>query len=313
MIGKLYIDGIDAYAAYDAFVTNGGYADLVEFSPLKEIKSNDWPEHDGIEPDLSEPVLAAKPITISFVTHNRARTSLLLQALSDDSYHEFDFREIGRTYRLRLTNNPSFVTFEGMEIFQLAFSRDFPVSDSYVYSPPLYTNSGLSEYSLDGRDLAEYGIRVLKGSLSEVLKMPTTKEHLIIDLKKEEGLTYDDQDVIFKQKDVRLLLLMKASNLNDFWHNYDAFLHDLTQPGQRELFVDYTGYQYPCFYKNCNSVEFMPTGGNVWYKFNLTLTFITFRRAGEESETLLATERGFLLCTEESGDVDPIYIDLSTY
>ena len=62
MIGKLYIDGYDAYAAFGVFVVEGGYDSLVAFPPMKSIESNNWAEEDGEEFDLSAPTLRSREI-----------------------------------------------------------------------------------------------------------------------------------------------------------------------------------------------------------------------------------------------------------
>jgi len=310
MTGKLYIDGLDAYSNYSIFVRDKGYDELVEYPALKDINTNDWPEEDGIEPDLESPVLDAKQFKMEFAVHKNIRTALFIDSITNGAYHEFNFAEIGRTYKLRLTQNPSFTLFNGIELMQLKLSNDFPISDSYSYTPPASSlpNTG---YDIDGKDFGQYGIRVLSGTLSEVLKMPTVKDNLLIDLKNEQGIIYDDQEVFFKSKDVKLNLLMTANSLSEFWRNYDAFIYDLIRPEERMLYVEYTGYEYPCYYKSCNVSNFSPTGGKVWFKFTLTLTFIIFRRSGEEYEFLLAAEDGALVITEESSESDPVYIDLA--
>ena len=58
------MDGVDVYATYGAFVVQDGYKGLVQWPALKEPDSNDWAEEDGIEVDLSAPVLDAKEVRL---------------------------------------------------------------------------------------------------------------------------------------------------------------------------------------------------------------------------------------------------------
>ena len=60
MTDRLYIDGVDVFKAYGICVGLGGYKHLVQYPALKEVKCVDWPEENGVEPDLLNPVLAAK-------------------------------------------------------------------------------------------------------------------------------------------------------------------------------------------------------------------------------------------------------------
>jgi hypothetical protein len=309
MNGKLYIDGRDAYASFGIWITNRGYEGIAGYPPLKAIETNDWPEEDGIEPDLSCPTLASREFTLTFAAHGDIRTGLFLDLLSDGAYHTFDIAEIGRSYDLRLLSQTSLIAKRQLELFSLQFADDFPVPDDYTYALPQSGMIPTQGVELDGIDLSHYGVRVLDGSREEILKSPAVKRNLLTDFSQKNGAVYDGESVVFKHKDVRLNLLMRAGTQDEFWHNYDALLHDLTRPGERTLFVEESGYEYPCYYRSCDVQEFSPQPGKVWFKFGLTLVFITFRRSGEDTDYLLAAEDGDLVVTEDSTEENPTYID----
>jgi hypothetical protein len=289
---------------YRVFVTDSGYAELTGFAALKSTDSNVWAEDDGAEFDLSCPKLNSRELSVKFAFLGvDAMFGGFMERLSDMSYHVFDFAEIGRTYRLRLVNHPELQLVRDMGLFTLRFADDFPL-DGYVYSPPV---SGVpvpaQGYELDGRDLSEYGVCILQGSEKEVLKSPAVKLNLLTDIKAHSGAVYDGQRVIFQTKDVKLNCLMRANTLAELWRNWDALLYDLVRPNERLLYVDSTGYEYPCFYKGCSVEKFAPTG-KIWLQFALTLTFTSFRVDAEEF--LLAAENGRLIITEQ----DDYAIDL---
>jgi hypothetical protein len=53
---NLYIDGVDTYAQYGVSVihsSGGSYRDLVCYPSLKKVQSNDWPEENRVDVDLS--------------------------------------------------------------------------------------------------------------------------------------------------------------------------------------------------------------------------------------------------------------------
>jgi hypothetical protein len=308
--GKLYIDGQDAYAAFGVWITHRGHEGVIRFPAMKDVEINDWPEEDGIEPDLSQPVLSSKEFAISFAAHGDIRTSKFLDLISDGAYHTFGMMEVGRSCRLRLLSQASLTAKRELELFSLQFADDFPLPEGYVYVPPQSGIIPVQGIELDGTDLSNYGVRVLAGSRSEILKSPAVKRNLLVDFKQQNGAFYDDEFVVFKQKEVKLNLLMRANTLNEFWHNYDALLYDLSRPGERKLFVEDTGYEYPCYYKSCDVIEFSPDPGKIWFKFGLAFVFISFRRADEDTEYLLAAENGDLLVTESSPDDSPVYIDM---
>ena len=104
MINRLFIDGNDAYLQYGVYVTSGGFNELVAFPPLKSVDSNDWQEEDGVEADLSAPVLNTREIQVKFAFSGLfSRFCAFIELLSDGAYHEFYCAHIQRTFTLRMT------------------------------------------------------------------------------------------------------------------------------------------------------------------------------------------------------------------
>ena len=84
MINRLFIDGNDAYLQYGVYVTSGGYNELVAFPPLKSVESNDWQEEDGVEADLSAPVLNTREVQVKFAFSGLfSRFCAFIELLSD--------------------------------------------------------------------------------------------------------------------------------------------------------------------------------------------------------------------------------------
>lgn len=280
MTGKLYIDNIDAFLEYGVFVQEDGYNELVAFPSLKSVKSNDWPEEDGIEPDLSNPVLDTKEFSMKFVfTGAYYRMGAFVELLSDKSYHTFYFREIGRTYRLRLVSHTNLDTALFLGFVTLRLADDFPL-DGYTYTAPASTVPPYGDYELDGRKLTDYGVRVLAGSLNEIEKSPAVKQNLLCNIGTQGGAIYDGNRVTFKAKEVRVNCLLRAATQAELWRNYDALLYDLVRPDERTLYVEATGEEYPCHYKSCQTTEFY-ADGKIWWKFTLTLVFTSYRLKGK--------------------------------
>ena len=306
MTGKLYIDGKDAYSLYGVFITGGGYNELVAYPSLKKVDSNDWAEEDGIEPDLASPVLDTREFNIKFSYHGvNARFGAFIELISDMAYHTFNFQEIGKTYRLRLVSHPNLSRTLSLGLFTLRFADDFPL-DGYTYQAPSSTIIQQTGYELDERNLVNYGVCVLQDSEAEIIKSPAVKKNLLQNIASRSGAIYDGEFVVFQTKGVKLNCLMRAKTLQEFWRNYNALLYDLTRPDERMLYVDSTGYEYPCYYKSCSVDKFFPTG-KIWFQFSIVLVFTSFRVSGEEF--LLASEDDFLIITEQ----DDYAINLSIY
>lgn len=296
MSGRFYIDGKDAFTEYGIYVQEGGYNELVAYPPLKAVTSNDWQEEDGIEPDLSEPTLNTKEFSLKIVLSGKDYCwGGFIKLLSDKAYHTFDFREIGRSYSLRLVSNPNTDLATLLGFITIKLADDFPLSE-YAYKEPESSLYGSDNYELDGKPFSDYGIIVLDGTFDEIEKTPDVKTCLLRNIKKLNGALYDGEKVTYKAKDVKINCLMKAANLTELWRNYDALLYNLVQPEQRMLYSDETGYEYPCHYKSCSVSEFYGSD-KIWLKFTITLCFISFRL--EDDEFVLATETRDLVVTED--------------
>lgn len=272
MKGRLYIDGNDAYLQYGVYVVKGGWNELVAMPPLKSVDTNDWQEEDGVEADLSDPVLNTREVQVKFaVAGLYSRFRAMVAMLSDGAYHEFDCEEIGRKYKLRLVSEGSRQSMRDLETTTLKFADDFPL-DGYTY---LYPTTGIMQvydYIIDGSFLSRYGVRVLRGSLDEVKKNANVKTNLLRNINTQVGAIYDNFKVTFKSKDVKLTCLMRADSLTELWRNYDALLYDLIRPYTHVFYSSTNEAMWYCYYKQCSVSEFYPDG-KIWLKFALTLTF----------------------------------------
>ena len=296
MTGRLFVDGKDAYTEWGVFVLEQGYNDLVAMPPLKTFDSNDWQEEDGIEADLSAPVLNTKDVSIQFAfsgIYNRFDD--FVNHLADGAYHTFDCRSIGRTYSLRMTQMPSLTQAQYLGIFALKFADDYPLRN-YTYQAPSSSIAEVRDYTLDNIPFTKYGCRICAGTLASVKKAADVKTNLLRNLLRKSGVIYDGSRVTLKSKDVKLVVHARATTLAALWRNYDALLYDLTRPGERTLYVAALEQEFACAYKSCSVKVFYPQ--DAWLDLELTLTFTRDFRLNAD-ETLLATEDGTLVFTED--------------
>lgn len=297
MTGRLYIDGNDAYRQYGVYVVDDGWNDLVAMPPLKSVETNDWQEEDGIEADLSSPVLNTREVSVKIAISGLfSRYMALIELLSDGAYHTFDCAEIQRKYKLRLTSTGNLDAAARLGSATLKFSDDFPL-ESYTYKPPETTVGRYDDYAFDDIPFTSYGVRVLQGSLSEVKKTAAVKPNLLRNINTMPGAIYDASVVTFKSKDVKLTCLIRAATLSELWRNYDAMLFDLIRPGERMLWVDALEQSFPFYYKSCSVSEFNPEG-KIWLKFTLTLTFTGNFRINDD-DFVLAAENSIIVFTED--------------
>ena len=297
MTGRLYIDGHDAYLQWGVYVVVGGWKEAIAYAPLKTVEFNDWQEEDGIEADLSDPKLNAKEISLNFAYSGLySRFIEFVNLLADGAYHEFNCVHIRRQFTLRMTQMPNLDHAATLGFVSIKFSNDFPLK-GYAYREPSSSVVRAEDYLIDGVPFTDYGCRILKGSLSEVIKSAAVKPNLLRNIATQPGAIYDGAVVTFKSKDVKLNCLMRADTLDELWRNYDALLFDLIRPDERLLEVSELEQTFPCFYKSASVSEFYPDD-KIWLAFTITLTFThSFRLEGDDY--VLASEDGIIIFTED--------------
>lgn len=315
--GELYIDGNDAILEYGVFVERYGYKGLIQMPSFKTPESTEWEEYDGAEFDLTDPVLDSKTFSMQFCVLNVSQVSDLFYLLSDGSYHEFNFTEIQRSFKLRLSQNSALSSKVFLGKFTLSFVDDFPpiryqdgmtaqelaAKYPYVLNVHPYPSSVIGEigYTLDDIPFGCFGVHILDGTYQNILRTPNVRENLKVSVKDKSGVGYDDENVLYKTKDVQMKLLIHANNITDFWHRYDSFFTALIQPDIRELFSWEIAEGYKCFYKSSNITKFdILTTGRVWCEFTVTMTFVEDRPC--ESYWLLSSESSEWIVTENDED-----------
>lgn len=272
MDSLVYIDGIDALATYGLRLGDGSLASLIQWAELKDVYANDWHEEDGIEPDLTNPVLDTRKCTLSFVGNaTTAQVDEFIALWSNGAYHVLT-TNVGFRYRLRLVSNDSLKWENGLCIAKFTFADDFPL-DGYTYKRPSSTIASDRNYIVDFTPLSTYGVSVLAGINSELLKFPETKENLMRSFDNVPGVTYDSTEVHFKAREVRIPCLMRAATLEEFKTNYNALLYNLTQPGIHTLIAATLGKRYTFHYVSQNVRRAYLTG-KLWVEFDIVIKVI---------------------------------------
>lgn len=184
MKGQLYIDNKDVFTELGVATLQGNYGELVAFPSSKTPDSNDWTEEDGKEFDLSSITHDSREFSLEFGFFSEWKFNDFVALLSDSSYHDFNFPHLGRTFRLRLSSQNSFEIYSSTQRSKFTFANDFPRPDDYVYLEPVNTIPLPEGYELDGVDLSAYGVLILKGTNTEILKTPAVKKKPIAELQK---------------------------------------------------------------------------------------------------------------------------------
>lgn len=266
MIHNVTIDGTDIRQQYNVLLEQGAYKELVEWPAMKSVGGNDWQEMDGYEPDLSNPVLESRTVTLRFILKGSVSDiDAFYHFLGSSPTHVFSFTGIGRTLTLRLESMPSVQYAHTFHILHVRFAADIPL-EGYTYVAPSSSLAEKRDYVIDGNPMSDYGVRVLQGTVSSVIKgaevkpLLIRKSSVISGAKYDENPTLNDADgsfgegyesvgssvegvsgtwkrsttrgtVTYKGRDITLRCLLKTSTTSEAWRNYDALLYDLTKAG----------------------------------------------------------------------------------
>lgn len=295
----LLLDGVDVARSLGVGIESQGWNDLISWPSLKEYAVNDWHEADGIQPDLSAPVLNAKEAAVSFYAPDREGLQAFINHwASAPACHTLKSPSLEREFRLRLTKQSNIsVEKNGVCKTTLKLAQDAPPT---LYQAPVATMDAVNDYCIDQRPFTDYGCRILKGTLAEMTRLPDVKVNLTRDSKYSPGAVYDPAPVTLKSKEAKLYCYMTAPRLSVLWRNYYAMLYWLTRPGERLLYVrDLNGESIPCVYKSARVTEFYPCH-KIWLVFDITLTFIRALRVLDDDRLLASeSEDDILIFTED--------------
>lgn len=282
MKNKLLIDGRDAFVEYGIFVEQRGFKQLIQFPAFKKIDTTDWPEEDGVEPDLIDPKLDTRTLQIQFCITNVRYAEDLFDELSIGAYHTFQFNEIKKTYKLRMTQNDAFSSFVKLGKMTLTFADDFPEVPTGTHYALDKTDIRQIGFEIDGIDFSQFGAYVLTGSSDSIRKAANTKDNLKISTKDKAGVLYDASAVNFKTKDITLKLLIDAPDITEFWKRYNGLFAVILQPESRTFYYNELGNDYDCYYKSMSVSKFdILRSGKVWCEFQVVLTVINYRPVGQ--------------------------------
>ena len=272
---RLYIGVADVLEYSYVCTAFGGFDELIAFPPLKTPPANDWHEERGFDPDLSDPVLDTREVTLRLSATGQWDYDGTIGMLEVSPVIDVRAPSIGRSWSLR------FIAPTGganASTFGLKFADDTPMQ-GYTYQPPnaekerewILSTSRRDDFVITEspkRSFADYGARVLGDVVDEMERRNEVKTGLLRKFSTKPGAFYDKSAMFFeKGGDRQVQLLMRADTLAELWRNYDALLFDLIRPGARRY------KKAPFYYSSCRVDKFIPDEPRPWLQFTLTLTF----------------------------------------
>lgn len=306
LTGRIIINGLDAFTNYGLVFQNDGLKSLLQMPQFKKVEVYDWHEEDGLEADLSAPLLDGRQFTLNFgITHPDAESEaqVLLSDLASQVYHTLHIPWLGRTYTVRYVNNGSFAQNARFDTLSLTFAED-AVTIPTVAVPTQETGIPMG-YFIDDADFALYGCTVVKGTRDSFLKFAATKEALKRSVSTLSGIIYDSGDTVrLKSRDITVKLHIRTPDVPTFWARWYALWNAVLAPEARTIEGD--GMTFQCYYKSNAVQKFMPTiEGGVWCDFSITFAVLAYSRGDEW--LYLVTEDGVPVIFEEDDESNPNY------
>lgn len=301
-MGKMVVNGLDI-SFYGLYIMSDTYKEVINFPQLKQIESNDWAEHDGIEVDLSSPTLNIRNVNITLYARGNSIYEQFIEMLMENGYNEFFFPELNRYYMWRLDTNSLNEYRNEAQHFTLTFIDDNPFYDDerHIFKPEYNDNPRRQGYYIDGQDLSYFGLSVLEGTRDSIYQLPKIKQRLLINERSMNGAVYDHLgDTRFTSQDIVLRLLIRADGLEDVVRNYYGFMKSLIQPEERNLFMTETMDEYHCYYKQTaiSAVYKEMMSGMSAIAFDVTLCVI---KRTSHIERYLVSDDGILYLSD--GDI----------
>ena len=287
MVGRFKIDGNDAWTQWKVAVREGGYNQYVCLPSMKDVETNDWYEHDGIEADLSSPVGDTRTFIMDFMCAGSASDieSFLLylrtpfidsQDISHGVYHTFDGVDIGGKQvvaRVVSLSSVDLGTMRSPLLFSLTFADDSGFSYDADISIPPSEDDVQSDFTIDGIPFRSFGIKMLDGTINGLLSGAGVKDGLSINVSDVPGVIYDISSYgKRKSRNFTLKCHMKSMSFDSMWNNYLALENLLFMPGSRTVMIPALGISYKCYYVSCSVQNFFPD--SIWIDFNLTFKIL---------------------------------------
>ena len=271
--GNFFLNYQNAYDYFGVLVAQGGYKGFFSPPALKDIESNDWPEEDGIEVDLSSPAFESRTFQVDFLCVDSSKIDAFLADLMGAGYQVFDLSEFGISFNLRYVGQKKTKRINRGEVFSLTFAEDVPLA-GYTYLAPAPVSLFPQSYALDGVNLSSgYGVLIGGNTDDEFRLKAEAKENLSVSIKTEDGKYYDTGIMKLKSRDAKARMLFKTPTTSVFLQNYRAFLYDLKRPGARNF--SGPNFDNSCFYRSGEIKRISKlSGGGVWCELELKFTIL---------------------------------------
>lgn len=274
MLPVIYIDGV-SLADLGVVLAPDSYKSVLQWASLKSVQSNDWAEHDYIEPDLITPCLDKRNVTLNFHANGLEGYERFLDHIREKAVFTWNFADLGVTLPLRVQSNSLKSVGKKWQSFSVAFVDDAPYTGRNAVSP--FPQLGNNILMLDAYNLNYFGITVLDGTMLSLRQTGKVKERLTVSANNIDGAKYDTEgDVMTASNDITIKCLLRAPTMQTAVSNYFALLNYIRRAGLRRIVVNANFKTYDCYYKSqtCDNVTAKLASGMAGIAFSMTFSVV---------------------------------------
>jgi len=125
---------------------------------------------------------------------------------------------------------------------------------------------------MDGVDIyTAYGIFAIRGSLNDLVKLPSMKPDASYSWPNEDGDDVYAQDRHKASREISLKFLLTGVEIQDMFNKRDAFLAALAADGYRLFGIRALERAYNLLYKSCDSAKFYIKSNRIEMSLNFSL------------------------------------------
>lgn len=109
---------------------------------------------------------------------------------------------------------------------------------------------------IDGVDLADYGMFILRGGSNDLLSMPERKKPETINYYEINGVDVDLSEIYFKEKNVVMRYHISAESGSEFSYRLNDFYRLISKPGVRTMYVREFARSFVLRYEQFQSLSY---------------------------------------------------------
>lgn len=264
---SLTIDGIDIWEGYNCGTVEGTLAGLLEPPTAKNVDFTDWPEINGIDPDLATFCLDARSFDVRIHAPSTTVLNSIISVIESNN----------GAHILGMTGTPLSISARAAAYAFEQIGYAYILKVSFIEDMPSYSGISMAggidyDYKFDGVPLGNYGIDVLEGTGDSVFAPSKFKQNLTVKSAFAAGQNYDISGGLKLASKSCVLRLRISQSISNTVNSYYAFLAHITGQGSHVLTAKRKSIvQFQVYYKKGAVRNCYLSNNRLWLEFDIEL------------------------------------------